>query len=343
MLMEKQKDELLSPPGWIEPLEGRMLLAASPWGAVAQLIDQPAAIVHHKAINGKGQTVAILDTGVDYNLPALGGRWGRKVIAGYDFVDHDPNPMDETGHGTMVAGLIAGGNYYFAGQHYRGIAPGAKIVALRIEDSSDYLPDSRVKQALDWVIAHRAKLHISVVNMSFGDGDFATKSQKSIYSPELAQLNKAGVFIAAASGNEGIGTPAGVNYPAADRNVFAIGSVNSSDVISRFTSRGPDLDLLAPGENVPVITDEGVLMGSGTSFSTAYASGAALLVKQADPRLTGLQVGAVLRSSGSKNYDGDKESPATGLTFRRLDLSSAISLAIQKKRKYLLKVARKHR
>jgi subtilisin family serine protease len=319
----------------IEELELRVFLAA--WGTIPYLMDQPAASSKYKAITGKGQTVAILDTGVDYNHPALGGGWGKVVIGGYDFVNNDSNPMDESGHGTMVAGAIAAKPFVFAGRKYQGIASGAKIVALRVEDNSDYLPDSRIKAALDWVIRYRTKYHISVVNMSFGDGDFSSKTQKSIYSPELAQLAKAGVFIAAASGNEGIGNPPGVNYPGADHNVYAIGSVNSSDVISRFTSRGPDLDLLAPGENVPLPIynpsngSEYYTLGSGTSFSTAIASGAALLVKQVNPHYSATQVGSILKSSGVPNIDGDVESPATGLTFRRIDLYNAIAVAYRKK------------
>src|SRR5690349_21401106 len=80
----------------VEQLESRQLLA-SPWGQIPRLIEQDTAAAHYKKVTGKGQTIAIIDTGVDYNHPALGGRWGKKVIGGYDFVSRDSDPMDETG------------------------------------------------------------------------------------------------------------------------------------------------------------------------------------------------------------------------------------------------------
>src|ERR1051325_7082880 len=141
----------------LESLEDRRLLSGPPWAPTARVIDQDLAARAFKKITGKGQAVAILDTGVDYNHPALGGGWGRTVIGGYDFVNNDSDPMDENGHGTEVAGMIAAKTFWYGGYRYRGIAPGAKIVAVRIEDNSDYLPDSRIEKALQWVIAHRSQ------------------------------------------------------------------------------------------------------------------------------------------------------------------------------------------
>ena len=79
---------------------GRLRLLSAGWASTLRVIDQDLAGKTYKKITGKGQSVAILDTGVDYNHPALGGRWGKTVIAGYDFVNNDNDPMDETGHGT---------------------------------------------------------------------------------------------------------------------------------------------------------------------------------------------------------------------------------------------------
>src|SRR5437867_1633800 len=218
----------------VEALEERRLLAG--WGSTISVIDQDVASKVYRKLTGKGQAVAILDTGVDYNHPALGGGWGRTVIAGYDFVNNDNDPMDQTGHGTMVAGMIAARTFSYGGYRYRGIAPGAKIVALRIEDNSDYLPDSRIEAALRWVINNRKKYNITALNMSLGDGDYEHKFTRGPYGDELATLKKMGVFITAASGNDGISTP-GINYPAADPSVVGVGSVNGSDMISNFTSR----------------------------------------------------------------------------------------------------------
>src|SRR3954463_2195920 len=123
---------------WSEPLESRVMLAGEPGGAFAKLIKQAAAIGHYPNINGSGQSVAIIDTGVDYKHPALGGGFGPgfKVEAGWDFVDNDADPMDPDGHGTGIAGIIAANDFVYAGNRYRGIAPNAKIIALRAMDDS---------------------------------------------------------------------------------------------------------------------------------------------------------------------------------------------------------------
>src|ERR1051325_11578819 len=231
----------------LEALEERQMLAG--WAPTARVVGEDLAAKYYKKITGRGQSVAILDTGVDYNHPALGGGWGRTVVGGWDFVSNDADPMDETGHGTMVAGMIASKAFSYGGFKYRGIAPGAKIVALRIEDNSDYLPDSRIEQALQWVIKHQKQYNITAVNMSLGDGDYPRKFTRGPYGDELATLRKMGVFITAASGNDGISTP-GINYPAADPNVVGVGSVNGSGMISDFTSRDSALDMLAAGDGV---------------------------------------------------------------------------------------------
>jgi subtilisin family serine protease len=318
----------------VEPLEDRRLLSGSGgWAPTAQVIDQDVAAKIYKKYTGKGQTVAVLDTGVDYNHPALGGKWGRTVIGGYDFVDNDTDPMDENGHGTQVAGMIASKQFYYDGYKYKGIAPAAKIVALRIEDDSDYLPDSRIEKALRWVIDHRVQYHITAVNMSLGDGDYPKKFTRQPYGDELAALSRSGVFITAASGNDGVGN--GINYPAADRSVVGVGSVDGSDIISNFTSRAGDLDLLAPGEGVaaPIVVGGRATYsrGSGTSYAAPIVAGAAVLLKQANPKLTTGQILSILKNTGSKNWDGDQEYPATYLTYRRLDLDNAIRSALSRK------------
>src|SRR6266542_4013790 len=107
----------------VEALEGRRLFA---WGQYPQLIRQDDAAAEFPTITGAGQTVAIIDTGVDYNQSYLGGGFGagHKVVGGYDFEDNDADPMDTYGHGTNVAGIIAANPYTYNGEQYQGIAPG---------------------------------------------------------------------------------------------------------------------------------------------------------------------------------------------------------------------------
>src|SRR5258706_15014043 len=99
----------------LEMLEERRLLSGPPWSPIARVIDQDLAAKAFKKITGKGQAIAILDTGVDYNHPALGGGWGRTVIGGDDFVGHDNDPLDQNGHGTAVAGMGAALQFSYDG------------------------------------------------------------------------------------------------------------------------------------------------------------------------------------------------------------------------------------
>jgi subtilisin family serine protease len=334
--MRYGEDKYGGPLASVESLEARQLLAAA-WNDAALLVDQDEAASRYSKITGKNQSVALIDTGVDYNHPALGGKWGKTVIAGYDFVNNDSNPMDESGHGTQVAGVIAAREFTYAGKKYKGVAPNAKIVALRVADNSDYLPDSRIERALKWVIKKRKRYNITAVNISLGEGDFSKKVSRGPYADELRALKKAGVFIAAASGNEGVQSPPGINYPAADPNVMAVGSVNTRDVISNFTSRGPDLDLLAPGEGLatilynPSTRAHTYSPASGTSFAAPYASATAMLIKQVNSRFSVNAISAIMQDSADWNQDGDVERPATYLDFPRLDIGNAIGLAYKRR------------
>src|SRR6185436_13560865 len=92
------------------------------------------AAAQFSSLKGAGQTVAVIDTGIDYNRAELGGGFGSnfKVIGGYDFYNNDSDPMDLSGHGTSVASVIAAKPYTVGGTTYRGVAPDAKLVALRV-------------------------------------------------------------------------------------------------------------------------------------------------------------------------------------------------------------------
>lgn len=322
-----------------EPLEPRALLAGEPWGAYPQLIDLDQAVSRFGSINGAGQAIAIIDSGIDYRHPALGGGFGSgfKVAAGWDFADDDPDPMDDSGHGTGLAGVIGANEFVYQGARYRGLAPAAKLIALRVDyDARQDDFDQQVHQALQWVLDHRAQYNIVAVNISSGNGDFAQPVTDGIYTDELASLARAGVFVAAASGNGGVDDPPTILYPAADPNAYAIGAVNANDAITRFTQRSRDLDLLAPGDNVPVPyydpskRNHVYIPATGTSFSTPFAAAAAALLKQINSELSPDQIIRILKDTGASNTDGDNESGSTtGLSFKRLDLDDALAAAMR--------------
>lgn len=132
------------------------------------LIGLPA-VTQNFPYTGAGYTVAIIDSGIDYNHVALGGGWGKRVIGGYDFVNHDSDPMDDNGHGTHVAGIVGSSN-----GSYAGLAPGVNFVALKVLNASGAGTFGAVEDALDWVLDHRLQYNIVAVNLSIGVDNLTT-------------------------------------------------------------------------------------------------------------------------------------------------------------------------
>jgi len=311
---------------FVEVLESRRLLAAD-WGPTAQLIAQDAATAHYPTVTGKGVTIALIDTGVNYNHPALGGGFGpgHKVKAGYDFIDNDADPMDSYGHGTNVAGVLAATGFDFNGAHYQGVAPDADLVALRVAKDATGITDFKVlEKALQWVETNYKTYGISICNISFGSGRYTSPYSDPTVSDDFQKLADLGILVVAASGNEGTsffgGT--GVAYPAADPSVAAAGSLNNSGQISDFSERGPLLDVLAPGESIPTTTlYNGYGAATGTSFSTPFVAGAAALVKQVDPTARGGDMLSILREAGTPISQ-----TTTSLNVKHTDYYSKLNL-----------------
>jgi hypothetical protein len=281
---------------------------------------QDDAVSLYPTITGQGVTVAILDTGVDYNNPLLGGGFGagKKVKAGFDFVDNDADPMDTFGHGTANAGLLAASPYDNGGVHAAGIAPGVEIVALRVSSGGDVVTYQRIEQALQWIITNAATYNISIVNFSFGTGRFTEIENNPTVSDEFKTIADMGILFTAPSGNQG---GVGVMYPGADASVVAVGSVNTSDAISSFTQRGKLMDILAPGENLRTLAlSNGFTTVSDGSYPPPLIAGAAALLKQVDPKLKANDMMSILTASGVVKEDG-------GLKYSRLDIDNAILLA----------------
>lgn len=325
----------------IEALEERRMMADT-WGTISKLMGQDVATNNYPSVTGSGYSIAILDTGIDYNHSVFGGNGigpGRKIIAGWDFVGNDADPMDSDGHGTGVAAMAAGSPWYYNGQRYQGAAPGANIIALRVDDGTFSFNKEApyAEQALQWVIEHAEQYNIVSVNMSFGRGHYATETTLAPLSDEFATLGAMGIMLVSSSGNDAMQNGTwGIEFPGADPNVYSVGSVTPQDVISTFTERSDLMDLLAPGENLVMpyylpATGQHIVFqgGSGTSFASPWVAGMASMLKQIDPTLTPAEMISIMKRGGVGNFDGDAEAaPYTGLTFQRLSVSGAVSLAL---------------
>src|SRR2546421_2620998 len=151
--------------------------------------------------DGKGVTVAVVDTGVDYTHDDLKGQ----LLPGHDFVDNDDDAQDANGHGTHVSGLIAALHNNVGTD---GVAPGVKILPVRVLDANGNGQDSTVVAGIQWAVSHGAK----VINLSLGD------ATDSVFGPALADaVNnawKAGAICVIAAGNEFVTSSAFTNEPA---------------------------------------------------------------------------------------------------------------------------------
>jgi serine protease AprX len=281
-----------------------------------------------RGLDGSGVDVAVLDTGVAHlaGLP--------NVIQGPDlsFDSQDPAlvQQDGYGHGTAMASLVAGQG--------TGVAPGARIVSVKVGASDGAVDVTQVMAGIDWVVQHRDDngLHIRVLNISFGtDSAQPTDVDPLAFAAEVAWRH--GIVVVASVGNDGIAA-AGIADPASSPSVIAVGAADlrgSSDpadaTTASFSSRGDSTrhaDVLAPGVHVLSLRDPGswidtafpearrsdtITRGSGTSQAAAIVSGDVALLLQARPNLTPDQVKALLTRTAVKLPRGRRDAQGFGL------------------------------
>jgi serine protease AprX len=291
-----------------------------------------------RAITGQGVTVAVLDSGVEA-VPGLDSP--GKILRGPDLSMHatrrDAPSFDTFGHGTYLAGIIAakdpvqldpqtGAPDPADDTAELGIAPDARILALKLAPTDGTTDVSQVIAALDWVTQHRADNNVRVVNLSFGTAALAPYQ----VDPLVAAAERAwdsGLVVVTSGGNDGRGAGS-LTSPAIDPRLIAVGASDTtrwatgrSLSVAEFSSRGtPDrhVDLVAPGRSIVGLRAPGsfidrnhpegrvadddaerLMRGSGTSQAAAVVSGAVALVLQANPALSPDQVKSVLTSTAS--------------------------------------------
>jgi len=265
-----------------------------------------------ECLTGKGVSIGIIDTGVDYTHGDLGGCFGEgcKVVDGYDFANDDEDPMDERGHGTHVAATAAGDGVL------KGVAPDAEIYAYKVFRSSGGAKEgwtiSAIERAVDPNNDGDFSDSLDIISMSLGD------SRKE-YSPLVEAVDNAvdsGVIAVVAAGNSGSDIIT-IKTPGISLKAITVGAVDKSKEIARFSSRGPNImngvvsikpDVVAPGVSIcaaqwedyassyKCVDDEHVAV-SGTSMATPHVSGVVALMKQAKPYLTPKEIKLILTSS----------------------------------------------
>ncbi len=293
-------------------------------------------------LTGKGQTVAVIDSGIAWDHMALGEGFGSgyRVVGGWDFTEeNDSQPYDDGPfgfHGTHVSGIIGSDD-----ATHPGVAPEVDLVALRVFNDAGQGQMAWVEQALAWVHDNQDTFEnpITTVNLSLGTSwNSDSLPSWGNLEDELQALYEDGIFVTASAGNSFAEYNApGLSYPAASPYVLPVASVDDDGSLSDFSQRHSRA-LAAPGGNIMSTVPDHILgsdgvnndfsTASGTSMAAPYVAGSAVLVRQAMEMLgvSDINLETIaehLRATSDSFFDS-----ATGASYDRLNLESALDALI---------------
>lgn len=288
--------------------------------------------------DGTGQTVAILDTGVDKTHSFFENR----VVSEACYSISCPNGLSEQigdgaavpcpasgcEHGTHVAGIAAGNNNLFS-----GVAKNSNIVAIQVfsvfNDPFSCFPfappctgafDSDIIKGLERIYDLKDTFQISSANLSLGGGLFSTACDGDPVKPAIDQLRSVDIATIIASGNDGSSNQ--ISSPACISTAISVGSTDKFDNVSSFSNSASILTLLAPGESIQSsIPNEGFDFFDGTSMATPHVTGAWAVMKQQNPSATVSEILSLLTGTGQQITDS-----RNGLTTPRIQIDEALGL-----------------
>ncbi|MFE7482416.1 S8 family serine peptidase [Streptomyces sp. NPDC057552] len=298
---------------------GALVVAAS-WSMVFAAAAQPAAAADvqpkqwyldamqaeemWKVAKGEGVKVAVIDTGVNPNTPSLKGQ----VLKGFDAtgVAGDEND-DYSGHGTNMAELIAGTG---ADGGIKGLAPGAKIIPMRVSNTEFQNKHSVNARDSEDAIRAAADSDAKIISMSFSS-PYSSQGQRAA----VKYAESKGKLFFASVGNDGAGSNK-IEYPAAYPQVVGVASADEKGAVAEYSQSSGTVDIAAPGQKIPHWCDNSFRSycdgGEGTSPATAIASASAALVWSANPEWTANQVLNVLFDTAGRDWDRDTPSRYLG-------------------------------
>jgi len=284
-----------------------------------------ADVVHLQGIDGRGTTVAVLDSGIDTDHPAFAGRiTGEACFCdNFDGTGCCPGGVttrlgtgaaeDDQGHGTHVAGIVS------------GVAPATSIVAVKVLDAGNrFRSFTQIFRALEWVADNRPD--VNAINMSLGSDARLTDAECGSFAialglqPVIARLRDRGVLIAASSGNNGATDRTWL--PACMSDVLGVGATfDNADNVAEFTNSSTSLDLLAPGVSITsTARGGGTTTLSGTSMAAPHVAGLIALMKQVGGAFPADWIQSILENSGKPVTD-----TRNSLTVPRIDALATIA------------------
>jgi hypothetical protein len=317
-----------------------------------------AGLYWNQGLTGEGVDVALIDSGL---VPVEGFTAPGKVVDGADLSfesqSEDRRHLDTFGHGTHMGGIIASARLGAGSEeptYTPGVAPGARLVSIKVADANGVTDVSQVIAAIDWVVQHRRDngMDIRILNLSFGtDGVQNYVLDPLTYAAEVAW--RSGIVVVVSAGNAGYGS-AKLNNPAYDPYVIAVGAMDTNgtgirtdDSVPSFSSCGNTVrrpDLVAPGKSIISLRDPGsridvespgarvgekFFKGSGTSQAAAVVSGAVALILDRRPSLTPDQVKFLLMTTATPIPGADENCQGAGTINLRGVYDAPTPLAVQ--------------
>ena len=285
-------------------------------------------------VNGQGIGVAVVDSGISPHAALV-----NRVIANVSLITGDPSVADAFGHGTHVAGIIAGistGAKNVTPLYTGGVAPGVQLVNVRVLGADGVGRTSDVIAGIQWAVAHRAQYNIQVINLSLGHPVMEPAATDPLCEA-VADAVQAGIVVVAAAGNDGVAADGsrvlgGINSPGNSPWAITVGSLNtmgttsrSDDAVASYSSRGPSRydvavkpDVAAPGNRIisleannsyianayPTLHKAGnginsYMQLSGTSMAAPMVSGGVALLLQGTPGMIPAQVKMALQAGAT--------------------------------------------
>ncbi|MFE5661350.1 type VII secretion-associated serine protease mycosin [Streptomyces sp. NPDC056431] len=279
-------------------------IADTPWPLQRVLLDEL-----WQDTKGKGVRVAVIDTGVDDVNPQLKSAVDAK--AGKDYLKPDKkNPgfgdeqrgktdgtVDQVGHGTKVAGIIAARPH--KGTGFVGLAPEATIIPIRQNDEKNSGKADTMAEAITWAVAKGAH----VINIS--QDTTQRLGPETAMAKAVAEAIKKGVVVVASAGNDGMDGTSKLTYPAAFPGVLAVASSDRNNERAVFSQAGPMVGVAAPGVDiVSTVPGGGQCVDNGTSFSAPYVAGVAALLRAEHKDWSAAQIVARIEQTAVRSVNG---------------------------------------